>query len=245
MESQLEVVPAMPGKKDLAIFAERVRKKAEERRLSLNKLSEKLGWGGGLLNKMLQGKRGIRRHQILEIAQALDCNPDELAVDTAFSFSLQSIEPSEEQQKITELLLKNQELENINSGFKLQEQEAHSAYERLAKENQKLKSELEKKELEDTSFKKANEENLRLRVEVNKWQGEFQRQKRIAEGTQNNIAVLYREYQNQKIWVAHLRKELEKEHLAGNLKAAVIGFGGLFLGGLASSEDEGKRKKRR
>jgi transcriptional regulator with XRE-family HTH domain len=229
-----------PTKADVSKFADRVKKKIEDQGISVNKLTDKLGWGTGLLNKLLQGKRNVKRQHILDIARELKCGPDELVVDTSFAFLLQSIEPVGEQKKISGLSAKVDELQNIIEGFKLQEKEIRVSYERLERENQKLRIDFQKKDLEESNFKTTMEENIRLKFEADKLRSEVKKQTLIAQGEHRNAVSFKQAYENQRVWIEQLSTALQQAHEAGNWKAVIAGFGGLFLGSMASNDKKSK-----
>ena len=221
-----------PTSKDIEIFAERIKIRINDRGISLNKLTIKLGWGAGLLNKILKGQRSIRRDLIKEMAQALNCSPDELVEGTGLAPMMQSIEPSLEMQNISTLQMKVEQLENEILAYKELESVNQNELEKLARENQKNKGELLLKETELSNYKKITEENLRLKNELNRSQSDAQRVRSIAESERVKNISLKRLYDEQQAWIQQLRIELENAHKLENFKAVLAGFGGLFVGSL-------------
>jgi len=226
-----------PSDKDLEEFSSRVRKRAGDQRMTLNKLTLRLGWGGGSLNRILKGQRGIKRIHIKEIAQALNCSPDDLVIGTGIAQMMQLIEPTAEQQIISNLQMKIEQLGDEIQAYKKQEGTNQAMHEKLSKENQKLEDNVRTKEVELANHKRMVEENARLKSDLNQSQNESQRLGSIIESERGKYIGLKRTYDGQQAWIQQLRIELADAQKLGNFKAAVFGVGGLFLGSVIGASE--------
>jgi len=120
---------------NVKVFADRVHVRANELGLSLNKVTDIMGWSVGHLNKILKGQRRPKINHIIEIAQALQCLPAVLVAGTPLEELMVTLDQTPEWKQMQSLISELNELKVNVESYETEIQEYQKSKEKLSIEN--------------------------------------------------------------------------------------------------------------